>query len=245
MPIALLADVHANLEALEACLADARSRGADRGVFLGDLVNYGADPEGVLAVVRRQVAAGWLAVLGNHDAAVGRRVRMDSPAEIALEWTRVQLGAEDRAFLAGLPLSVSEEDRLYVHADPAVPDRWSYVSEPEDAARGLRATEQRVVVCGHVHVPAVYNLSAVGKLIAFRPVTDAPVPLLKNRRWLVVAGSVGQPRDGDSRASYAMLDPVRGEVTFHRVAYDVDAAAAKIRSAGLPDVFAARLKAGR
>jgi diadenosine tetraphosphatase ApaH/serine/threonine PP2A family protein phosphatase len=243
--IALLADVHANLQALEACLADAKARGAERGVFLGDLVNYGADPEKVLAIVRREVAGGWLAVLGNHDAAVGRRVHMDSPAELALEWTRVQLGAKDRDFLAGLPLTVAEADRLFVHADPAAPDRWAYMAGPEDAARGLRATEQRIVACGHVHVPAVYNVSAVGKLIAFRPMTDAPVPLLRNRRWLVVAGSVGQPRDGDSRASYALLDPERSEVTFHRVAYDVDAAVAKILDAGLPEIFAERLKAGR
>jgi diadenosine tetraphosphatase ApaH/serine/threonine PP2A family protein phosphatase len=245
MLIALLADIHANLDALEACLTDARRNGAGRFVFLGDYVGYGADPEDVLRTIMDEVSRGAAAILGNHDAAVGERGEtMDHPAQSAIEWTRVQLGAAERGFLSSLALTFEEDGRLFVHADAAAPSRWSYVREPHDAAHSLGATACRVTFCGHVHEPAIYNLSPTGKLTSFRPVTGIPVPLLSQRRWLAVVGSVGQPRDGDPSASYAMLDTRKDEITYLRVPYDVEAAATKIRAAGLPDWFAERLRSG-
>jgi len=246
MLIALLADVHANREALEACLEDAEARGASRFVFLGDLVNYGADPEWVTGEVMRRVAAGAIAVRGNHDAAVGeRRATMDSPAELAMEWTRVQLGADEREFLARLPLTVEDGERLFVHAAAGIPEKWEYVFESADAMRSLAATAKRLTFCGHVHVPALYSMSVVAKITAFRPTAGAPVPLLSQRRWLAVLGSVGQPRDGDPAASYATFDTESLELTYRRVPYDVATAAAKIRAAGLPEMLAERLATGR
>ena len=245
MRIALMADIHANREAFEACLAHARERGPDRFVYLGDYVNYGADPEWVVAELIRQSHAGAVVLLGNHDAAVGKRgSSMTSPAELALEWTRVQLGAAERGFLAGLPLVHREEDRVFVHADPAAPSRWGYVTDVQEAGRGMRAAGGRVTICGHVHKPAVYSLSPASKITAFRPVDGVPVPLLPRRQWLAVVGSVGQPRDGDPAAAYSLLDTATGELTTFRVAYDVEAAAAKIRAAGLPEMLAERLKWG-
>ncbi len=249
MRIAFMADLHANREALEACLAHARSQSADRLVFLGDYVNYGADPEWVVETLLEHVEKGGIAIRGNHDEAVGERARtMSSPAEVALEWTRNQLGPAHRAFLAALPIAHEEEGLLCVHADAAAPFRWSYVTDAEDAARSLRATESHLTACGHVHKPALYNVPVVAgraaKTTAFRPVAGVPVPLLPRRRWLAVVGSVGQPRDGNPAAAYALFDAARGEITTFRVAYDIEAAAGKIRAAGLPAMLADRLAWG-
>jgi len=254
MRIAFMADLHANREAFEACLAHARTQGADRLVFLGDYVNYGADPEWVVQALMDHVENGGIALRGNHDAAVGEGDgSMNSPAELALEWTRNQLGPAHRAFLAGLPLIHEEVGLLCVHADAAAPSKWSYVTDTEDAARSLRATTERLTLCGHVHKPALYNVpeglglsgaARASKTTAFRPVAGIPVPLLPRRRWLAIVGSVGQPRDGNPAAAYALVDTVRAEITTFRVAYDIEAAAEKIRAAGLPAMLADRLKWG-
>jgi|CXWL01.1.fsa_nt_gi diadenosine tetraphosphatase ApaH/serine/threonine PP2A family protein phosphatase len=246
MLIALLADIHANREALTACLADARARRCERLIFLGDLVGYGADPEWVVATVIAEVAAGAAVLLGNHDAAVGTRSdTMGATGQAVIEWTRVQLGSVHRGFLASLPLTLTEGDRLFVHADASAPSRWNYVTEPRDVTRSLRATEQRLTFCGHVHKPMVYSQAPSWQLTTFRPFTGVPVPLLPQRRWLAVLGSVGQPRDGNPAASYGVLDTTRGELTYLRVPYDVDTAAAKILEAGLPPFLADRLHEGR
>jgi diadenosine tetraphosphatase ApaH/serine/threonine PP2A family protein phosphatase len=253
MLIALMADLHANREAVEACLSHASAHRAAKCVFLGDYVGYGADPEWVVAFVMEHVARGGVALLGNHDAAVADGGQgLEAPARAAIEWTRVQLGTAPRQFLASLPLTVEEEGRLYVHSEAAAPRRWTYVHEPGDVTRSLRATSCRTTVVGHVHRPAIYSMSemwtsATGmwKVTAFRPVAGVAVPLFPHRRWLAALGSVGQPRDGNPAASYAILDTARGEITYHRVPYDVETAAAKIRAAGLPELLAERLRTGR
>jgi diadenosine tetraphosphatase ApaH/serine/threonine PP2A family protein phosphatase len=246
MLIALLADIHANREALTACLGHARAGGADRFVFLGDYVGYGADPEYAVECVADHVAEGAGAVLGNHDCAIFTPdAGMNAVARVAIEWSRTRLGHEARAFLKCLPLSINEHDRLYVHAEASAPARWNYVQDGEDAAISLNAAAARLVVCGHVHVPALYGMSETGKLVGFRPVAGAAIPLLRQRRWLAVLGSVGQSRDGNPAASYALLNLASDEMTFERVPYDVERAAAKILAAGLPDVLAQRLRMGR
>jgi diadenosine tetraphosphatase ApaH/serine/threonine PP2A family protein phosphatase len=245
MRIALLADIHANREALEACLADVRRRGADRLVFLGDVVGYGADPEFAVDTVAEEVAAGAIALKGNHDAAIGGPADMNDVAAAAIAWTIPRLDAAQRAFLHGLPLTASEADRLYVHASAAAPERWSYVVDAACASRSFAATDKRVTFCGHVHIPALYSLAATGKLLGFEPVPGTPIPLLAQRRWLGVIGSVGQPRDGVPAAGYAIYDAPVGELTYLRVPYDIAGAARKIRQAGLPEQLATRLERGR
>jgi diadenosine tetraphosphatase ApaH/serine/threonine PP2A family protein phosphatase len=244
--IALLSDIHANREAFEACLADAERRGAERLVILGDLVGYGADPAWVVAKVRELAAAGAVVLKGNHDeAAIMDRGGMNSDAAMAAAWTRGVLDDGAKAFLKALPLEAEEEDRLYVHADATDPAAWNYVTDAEDARRSMAATDARVVFCGHVHVPALYNLTAAAKLVPFRPVTGVAVPLIRPRRWHAVLGAVGQPRDGDPAAAWSMLDEEANELTLHRAPYDVAAAAGKIRDAGLPETLAIRLHRGR
>ncbi len=244
--MALFADIHGNREAFEACLRDARARGCSRYAFLGDYVGYGADPAWVVERVMALRAEGALAVLGNHDRAVGDpREEMGADAETAMAWTRGQLDVEARRFLGDLPLQAEEDGRLFVHATVPPGRRWPYLDGPEAAGRALLACQAQAVFCGHVHIPALYGITATGKTVAFHPVLGAPIPLLRHRRWLAVLGSVGQPRDGQTAASYALLDGALGELTYHRVPYDVGAAAAKIRAAGLPRSLADRLEAGR
>jgi diadenosine tetraphosphatase ApaH/serine/threonine PP2A family protein phosphatase len=246
MLVALLADIHANREALSASLAHAEASGAQRYVFLGDYVGYGAEPGWVVDTVRTYVEAGATAILGNHDAAVfGSDAEMNETARAAIMWTRGQLAAHQRDFLRDLPFTAEEGDRLFVHASAWDPEGWDYVTGPAAALRSFAATEHRMTFCGHLHVPQLYHLSVTAKIASFMPVAGTAIPLLPQRRWLAVLGSVGQPRDGIAAASYGMLDDERDTLTYLRVPYDVDSAAAKVRAAGLPEVLSMRLLQGR
>lgn len=246
MRIAIFADIHANRQAFEACIAQARSLGAERFVLLGDFVGYGADPDWTVSRVMEMVGQGAIAVRGNHDDAVSNpNERMNVEAQIAIEWTRGQLGAPQRQFLAGLPLTAVSADRLFVHADASEPAAWHYVASVEDAAESFAAVRDRLIFCGHIHQPALYSMSVTGKLIRFVPTSDVAIPLLPGRRWLAVVGSVGQPRDGNPAAAYCMLDTATSELTYCRAAYDVEEAAERIRKAGLPPFLANRLSRGR
>jgi diadenosine tetraphosphatase ApaH/serine/threonine PP2A family protein phosphatase len=248
MKLALLADVHANLEALNACLAHAREGGADAYAFLGDLVGYGADPVAVLEIVEEHAARGAIVVLGNHDAAAiggGAPDTMNSAAEEAIRWTRERLGPRERAFLASLPLTARRDDMLFVHASAQAPDAWIYVTDPLRAAHALDcASGARWVFCGHVHEPVLYYTGAADRPVAFRPVPGVAIPVPARRRWLAVVGSAGQPRDGNTAACYAVMDVDGETLTWHRVPYDWPAAAAKVRAAGLPERLAHRLATG-
>jgi diadenosine tetraphosphatase ApaH/serine/threonine PP2A family protein phosphatase len=245
MLLALLTDIHGNREALDACLAHAVEMGAGRYLFLGDYVGYGADPAYVVDVVSGYVRRGAVALIGNHDAAVDiPDPRMNLIAQAAIDWTREQLDQAQRAFLARLPLTHQEGERLFVHASAAAPHEWAYVTDQREASRSFRATPSRVIVCGHVHVPAIYCLARDGVIDDFTPVGGAPIALAPDRRWLAVLGAVGQPRDYNPAACYGLLDEERNELTFVRVPYDIDAAAQKILEAGLPPPLAARLRQG-
>lgn len=245
MLLAFFADIHANRQAFSACLDFARAHGAERFICLGDYVGYGADPEWTVETVMDLVENGALAVRGNHDTAIGvASETMNAAAQAAIEWTRGRLGAAQRRFLAELPLMQQEDDRLYVHSEASSPAKWHYVQSTADAGRSLLATAAHVTFCGHIHRPALYSLSATGKMTSFVPTSGVTVQLLAGRRWLAVLGSVGQPRDGDPAASFAMFDTGSREITYCRVPYDVDAAAKRIRENGLPIWLAERLSVG-
>lgn len=246
MRTALLADVHSNLEALQACLAHARREGADRFAFLGDLVGYGADPLACLDTIEGLVGEGALAVAGNHDTAClgGHLDTMSLPARDAIYWTRERLGPRQRDFLAGLPLTVAEDDRLFAHASADRPEAWTYITGVREAEQALDATAARIVFVGHVHHPQLYFTTPGGALRAFTPVPGVAMPLSDFRRWLVIVGSAGQPRDGNPAACYALHDSAAGTLTHYRVPYDARAAANRILEAGLPERLAWRLIRG-
>jgi diadenosine tetraphosphatase ApaH/serine/threonine PP2A family protein phosphatase len=246
MKLALFADIHSNLEAFTACMAHAQALGADRYAFLGDLVGYGADPVAVLDLIEQHAAKGAVAILGNHDAAALGRPddSLNSSAQAAIAWTQTQLGERQRAFLAGLPLTVRDDNMLFVHASAAAPGEWTYVTDPTEAEKSIQAGNAGYIFCGHVHEQKLYYMGADGRPMPFRPVPGTPIPVGKHRQWLAIVGSAGQPRDRDNRACYALLDLERSRLTFFRVPYDHGLTAQKIRSAGLPERLARRLERG-
>ena len=245
MRTALLADIHGNREALEACLQHARARGAERYAFLGDLVGYGASPAEVVEVVRAHAARGAPVVAGNHDAAVAQvPPGMEPEAREAIAWTRAALDEGQRAFLAGLPLLLREGDATLVHATADAPARWRYAESLAAVRDSMAAAGTPYTFCGHSHDPMLYVWTPSGRVTQFRPTSGSVVPVPSHRRWLAVVGSAGQPRDHDPAAAYALFDAAREELTFFRVPYDVAAAAARIRASGLPAWLADRLERG-
>lgn len=245
MRLAVLTDIHANRAAFDAVLADVAAVGCDRIALLGDLVGYGPDPGWCADRAAALAGQGALCILGNHDAALADPdPAMSAGARVAIDWTRRQLDAAQTAFLTGLPRSARLGDLLLTHASPEAPSDWLYVTSTARARGGLAVTDARVVLCGHVHVPALYSRDRSGRVAATDVVIGRAVPLIRTRRWLGVIGAVGQPRDGSAQAAWALYDSDRGELTFRRVAYDAALTAAGIRAAGLPDALARRLLTG-
>ncbi len=250
MKLALLSDIHSNLHAFEACLADAHARGAQRFAILGDMVGYGAYPSQIVDRCRELAAHGVPIVRGNHEElAVTPSSDMSNWSTATSAWTSSQLSQEQRDWLAGLPLTFQDGAVFLVHADAEKPASWRYVDQVQVAYMSLSAAtvnqNVRYVFGGHVHHQMLYYGGATGKLMRFDPVIGVKIPVPTHRRWLATVGSVGQPRDGDPRAAYAMLDEQARELAFYRVAYDTAAAAQAIRDAGLPDGLARRLEVGR
>jgi diadenosine tetraphosphatase ApaH/serine/threonine PP2A family protein phosphatase len=247
--LALLADIHANLQALEACMADARSRGATSFAFLGDLVGYGADPAPVLDIVMNHVAQGAWAIKGNHDEASVAPIAGSNRADhVGAAWSHLHLTPPQLAFLDALPLTIKHGKMLLVHACAREPQRWSYITRVPEAADSMDAAHSlgaSLVFTGHVHEQRLFYQGAVGKLMSFEPTPGVQLPVRVHREWLATVGSVGQPRDGDPRAMYAIFDEPQAQLTFVRVPYDQDGAAAAIRRAGLPENNAARLATGK
>lgn len=245
MRIAILTDIHANREAFEAVLDDLAGRSIGRIGVLGDIVGYGPDPVWCVERVRRLVADGAFCIKGNHDNAVGDKAeRLNVTALRAINWTRPLLDAGQQAFLAGLPMTHDEGDVLFVHASANAPQDWIYVTDAGSAMPSFRVCGARVILVGHRHVPALYSCDLAERIKAQRVVAGMAVPLIRSRRWLGVVGSVGQPRDGVAQANYAILDLAQNELTFRRVAYDVQRTVGKLRAVGLPESLAMRLNWG-
>jgi diadenosine tetraphosphatase ApaH/serine/threonine PP2A family protein phosphatase len=240
MRYAVLSDIHGNLEALEAVLADAAPR-TDALLCLGDVVGYGADPGPCLDLVGERAAA---MVGGNHEHGVAGLLPLDwfnRHARAAAEWTRDRLDEDRRAYLASRPLVAHVEDATLVHASPHRPEEWDYLVTAHDGFEVFPAFATRLCFVGHSHRPAVWSIGSSGP--AWEPgVVD--VVLEAGRRYLVNVGSVGQPRDRDARAAYAVWDLDARRVTVRRVAYDVATARGKIVAAGLPRLLADRLPVG-
>src|SRR5688572_12255407 len=244
MKYLVVSDVHANLEALEAALAKAGPH--DAVLVLGDLVGYGADPNAVIDRIRQLPNS--TIIRGNHDkvgAGIENVEAFNHLAKHAITWTATELTPSNRAWLAGLPAGPVNIDSTVeiCHGSPF--DEDVYIFDDLDARRSLLVTERSLCLFGHTHVPAVYKFDAdfhhVGppRGETFRLLLDGAA------KYLVNCGAVGQPRDGDPRAAFGMLDTDRRTLTVIRVPYDVATAQSKIIAAGLPDVLAQRLAIGR
>jgi diadenosine tetraphosphatase ApaH/serine/threonine PP2A family protein phosphatase len=245
MRIGILGDIHSNLEALNAVVRAMRAEGVDHWLQVGDIVGYGPDPCACLDIVRELDA---VVCMGNHDAAVVGLLETDyfnAYARMAIEWTRTQLRLRDLAYLRNLPISVIRRDVDYtvVHGSLYMPEQFGYVLTTVEAIESMRHQETMMCFVGHSHVPAIYVLSEDDPSIrAIAP----PFELNTNgvSRVLVNVGSVGQPRDENRDAAYAIWDTETGELAIRRTPYDIQRVQEKIRAAGLPGVLADRLAIG-
>lgn len=235
MPHLILSDLHGNLEALEAVLADAEGL-YDRILCLGDLVGYGADPNAIVDWTRKNAA---VIVRGNHDKAGAGLDDMETFGPLAKAsglWTRTVLTLESRAYLERLPRGPLPYEGIdLVHGSPA--DEDEYLISPEDALPVRAYLGAQVTFFGHTHVQGGFLLA---QRAARRILPAGVLELEPQHFYLINPGSVGQPRDGDPRAAYALYSLEDRTVEYRRAAYDIDRAATKIRAAGLPDFLAAR-----
>ncbi len=240
--VAILSDIHGNAHALDAVLADVAARGITEWWCLGDIVGYGAFPRDTLATC---LGGATRLLAGNHDLGAAGRVPItdfSDDAATAITWTADALGDDGLAALERLmPMDVDADVALY-HASPRDPV-WEYILTPRQAEHALVQSEAPLTFVGHTHMPAVWQLTGADGLRPW-PVDAGPVALDRGR-WLVNPGSVGQPRDHDARASWAVHDPDAATVEVVRTPYDVQAAQHAIRRAGLPPGLADRLALGR
>jgi predicted phosphodiesterase len=254
--LAIVSDIHANLPALEAVLADAQRVGVDQLWCLGDVVGYGAHPDECTSLIAERCA---LCLVGNHDLAVLGELddsAFSPAAAAAVRWTRETARPETIEFLRGLePADVSREVALY-HASPRDPI-WEYVLWPDQAAECIAAQAARVSLVGHSHVALFFVIAEdgdrghPGQTIELEDVAKGAQAMAGTRldvsegRWLINPGSVGQPRDGDPRAAWLELDTDAWEATYHRVEYEIDRAADAIAANELPEHLAKRLYVGQ
>ena len=243
----VLTDIHANLEALDAVLVDARARGYTKTLVLGDLVGYGADPNAVVERVRALAPAAI--VRGNHDKVACGLEQADgfnAVAKSAARWTLDVLTPESRQWLAALPEGpIDVDDTVQIcHGSPF--DEDAYIFDELDAVRALKVATRPLCLFGHTHYPITFELSAEA-FDSVGPATagESQLELKSGSKYLVNPGSVGQPRDGDPRAAYAIVDTDRRSVELIRLKYSVEDAQSKVIRAGLPEVLAQRLAIGR
>ncbi len=244
MRYAILADIHGNLEALTAVLGDIEQQGgADEIWCLGDIVGYGPEPSACLEILQR---CQHVAVAGNHDlAAVGKLdVSFFNPlAAAAIAWTTQHLSAADNHYLEHLPLTLEKGDFLLVHGGPAEP-ALEYIMSTSIANRNLAFFKSRYCLVGHTHAPALFKEEEDGTCVSGRFSTAVGL-VLGQDRMIINPGAVGQPRDGDPRAAYALYDTEGRIIRLHRVEYDITATQRKMMKAGLPVGLSSRLEAGQ
>lgn len=240
MRIAILSDLHANLEATEAVLSDARERDCTHFICLGDVVGYNANPHECVEIVQKMECP---VVKGNHDeqASLTESSRgFNALAEAAINWTRAHLTNEDKAWLRDLQLSQQVHDFSIVHATLDAPDQWGYVFNNLDAVASFAYQETSVCFFGHTHVPGAFVRDEGVKRVKVDQLT-----IEEAKKYFINVGSVGQPRDGDWRAAYCIYHLDKCVVEQRRVKYDLATAQKKIIQTGLPRMLADRLELGR
>lgn len=248
MRLGLITDVHSNTEALGAVMGELERVGVDAVVHLGDVVGYGAEPNACCEVLRRRAQ---LSLMGNHDAAVAGVMDtawFASHARAAVDWTIRSLSDDNLEWLVKSPYTYREGAYLFSHGSPVLPQAFRYVLSQFDADEifgwmAHNAKGVRVVFVGHAHQCLVFQ----GHGEAYRVVDGVSEHELdlSAGAWVINVGSVGQPRDGDPRACFAVLDTDTGLYRAHRIAYDYAATGAKIVAAGLPEILSTRLALGR
>jgi diadenosine tetraphosphatase ApaH/serine/threonine PP2A family protein phosphatase len=240
--IAVFSDIHSNLHALEAVLADIERESPDELWCLGDVIGYGPRPNECIDLVRERTT---LSLCGNHDLAVLGSIdiaEFSGDAARAAHWTRGVLAEPERAWLSELSPTAQREGAQLFHGSPRDPI-WDYVLSEDAAFTSLELTTAPVVMVGHSHIPLAIARDETGELEGgLAPAGTEET--LGERRWLLNPGSVGQPRDGDARAAWLLLDTTAGQASFRRVEYPIETTQAEMAEAGLPSTLAARLAHG-
>lgn len=243
MRLAILSDIHSNLEALEACQRQAHREGAEAYMCLGDMTGYGADPAATLDEV--MALPGLLAVRGNHDEALLSTdyAGVNNSLKNSTAWTRDLLSDRHLEFLRSLPYLHEAYGATFAHASAANPASWDYLSEDWQMLPCMDAAHTNVTFIGHMHIPKVFYETKPGQIRELKPKEGIGVHLSIHTRYVINVGSVGQPRDGDSAACFVIYDDEAREVSFHRVVYNLAETARKILAADLNPDFAERLSA--
>jgi predicted phosphodiesterase len=246
MRLAVFSDIHGNLEALQAFVQDVKHRHVHRYMCLGDIVGYGANPNE--CIERIGALPKMNCVLGNHDAAAIWRYSpyaMTKDAKEVILWTIDQLTKDNNVFLKQLRPMLVMGGICFVHANPYNPEAYRYVMNRKYALRSFASARQRLTFIGHSHKPVIITKKNFFQITFESPGGSVAYSLEKVKKQIINCGSIGQPRDGDPRACYCIFDTRENKLEFHRIAYDFQAAAFKIRSAGLPDFSGSRLARGR
>ncbi|MFH0940269.1 MAG: metallophosphoesterase family protein [Candidatus Omnitrophota bacterium] len=241
MRYAVFSDVHSNLEAFLACLDFLKNAKIDKYLFLGDIVGYGADPKECISLLR---ALNACCVAGNHDWAVVGLTDIDyfnNDAKRSLLWTRENISEADRLFLLDLELVKETKDYCLVHGTLNHPEEFDYMTDPLQAVKDFYALKTNICFLGHSHRKGIYIEDADKTFYK----ESLRLVLEEGKRYIVNAGSVGQPRDADPRACFCIYDEEESSLEFQRVSYDVASAQKKIIDAGLPGSLACRLAVGR
>jgi len=243
MRIAIIADIHANLEAFTSVLDDVAKRGGVEEFWcLGDVVGYGPDPHRCIEILRQQ---NHVCVAGNHDWAATGKVPVtdfNDEAATACRWTEQQLLPEDIEYLNNLSSVIERDDFTLVHGSPREPV-WEYILSAEIAEENLAYFKTKYCLAGHSHVPYVFSCDNFGGHTVSNFPVDSPI-LLGINRLIINPGGVGQPRDGDPRASYAIYDSATRSISHYRVPYDIGATQAKMMEYDLPSQLVFRLYHG-
>ena len=238
-----MADIHSNLTAFQAVLGDVEARGGVAEIWcLGDVVGYGPDPRQCIELLSQHK---HICVAGNHDwAAINKldTAYFNPAAAAACHWTAQQLTDEDRGYLENLPLVIKKGDFTLVHGSPRE-SIWEYLLTVGEAEENLAHFETKFCLVGHSHMPLVFRCSESGRC-SLSPLSTEEEVALNEARLFINPGGVGQPRDGDPRASYAIYDEETGTVTLHRVAYDIKATQSRMMKHGLPMPLVTRLSYG-
>lgn len=243
MRIAVFSDVHSNVEALQAFIEHASYQRINHYMCLGDIVGYGANPNACIRLL--QTLPGVNFIVGNHDnAAMGGTHTMGANAAQALLWTRMRLSAESHAFLKNMKETIKKGNLFFCHANPCGIADWYYISKKTFISRTFFLTRAKILFAGHTHSAAMITRKNFLCVYIRKPESGSVVPAASLNRQIFNCGSIGQPRDGDPRASYLIYDTREKVVEFHRVAYDHEGAAKKIKAAGLPEALALRLALG-
>jgi predicted phosphodiesterase len=243
MRLAVLSDIHANQEALEAVLKHTWLKNVDKYICLGDIVGYGASPNQCINLLVSLQDCSF--VLGNHDAAVlGLPVNMNREARQVIQWTKKEISRGGLWLLGEMRTVLRWDDILFCHSNPYKPRNWYYVDEKSYISSTFARSKAKIVFVGHTHVPVAITRKNFFCIYIRASEHSMVVPAAELNRQIFNGGSIGQPRDGDPRASYLIYDTVKKQVEFYRVPYDWELAGQKILSAGLPEMYAKRLLEG-